>query len=107
MPDAKVAAAIRFMWDNLGQPIGVDTVADHVDTSRSTLERAFRRCLGRGVGAELRRKRLELCKELLRGTDMTVAEITEAIGLTDKRSFHRVFKNAYGLTPKQYRNRST
>ena len=105
VPDPKVAAAIRFMWGNLGQPIGVDTVADHVDTSRSTLERAFRRCLGRGVGTELRRKRLELSKELLRGKDMTVAEIAEAIGLADKRCLHRAFKNAFGLTPQQYRKR--
>ena len=105
VPDPRVAAAIRFIWDNIGQAIGVDAVAHHVGISRSTLERAFRRCLGRGVGAELRRKRLGRSKELLRGKDMTIAGIVRAVGLTDKRRFRQAFEKAYGLTPHQYRKR--
>ncbi|MHC4250625.1 MAG: helix-turn-helix domain-containing protein [Planctomycetota bacterium] len=105
VPDPRVAAAIRFIWDNIGQAIGVDAVAHHVGISRSTLERAFRQCLGRGVGAELRRKRLGRSKELLRGKDMTIAEIVRAVGLTDKRRFRQAFEKAYGLTPHQYRKR--
>jgi LacI family transcriptional regulator len=107
VPDPKVAAAIRFMWDNLGLATGVDAVAEHVGTSRSTLERAFRRCLGRGVGAELRRKRLERSTELLRGTDMTVEEIVNAVGLLDVRRYRQAFENEYGLTPQQYRAQSS
>jgi LacI family transcriptional regulator len=101
--DPRVAAAIRFMWDNLGRSIGVDDVAKHVGISRTTLERAFRKCLGRGVGTELRRKRLELSKELLRGTNMTVDEIAEAISMMSRRCLLRAFRNEYGMTPLQYR----
>ena len=105
VPDARVAAAIRFMWDHYDWPITVDDVALQVGTSRTTIERAFRRCLGRGVIAELRRKRLERCKELLRSTDMTIPEITAAIGLNDKRYLHRAFKETFGETPRHYRVR--
>lgn len=104
VPDLKVAAAIRYMWDYLGQSIDVEDVADHIGISRRSLERLFSRYLGRGIGAELHRKRLERARELLRGTRMTVSEIVKAIGLSDKRYLHRAFKTAYGLTPRQYRN---
>ena len=104
VPDPMVAAAIRFIWDHLDWPITVDDVAHHVGTSRSTLERAFKRYLNRGVNGELRRKRLDHCKEFLLSTDMTVSQITKAIGLTDKRYLHRAFKEAYGMTPRQYRS---
>lgn len=105
VPNPIVASAIRYMWDHLAGPLTVNSVAAKVGVSRTSIERAFSKSLGRGVIGELRRKRLERSKELLRGTDMTVAEITTAIGLSDKGYMHRAFKETFGETPRQYRLR--
>lgn len=102
--DARVAKAMRFMWDHLDWPLTVDDVVREQSMSRITLERAFRRTLGRGINAELRRKRMEVCKGLLRGTNMTITEIAKKIGLSNRRHVHRTFKKVFGLTPKEYRN---
>jgi LacI family transcriptional regulator len=101
--DSRVAAALRYIWDHLAEPLSVDDVSREVATSRNTLERAFRRCLNRGVNAELRRKRTEHCKELLRGSTMTLHEIAKATGFSSTRHLHRSFKDAFGMTPKEYR----
>lgn len=101
--DPMVAKAMRFIWDHIDRPLSVDDVALEVTTSRATLERAFRRTLNRGISEELRRKRLAVCKDLLRTTRMSLAEIADAIGLTSRRHLHRAFKDAFGTTPQQYR----
>jgi LacI family transcriptional regulator len=98
-----VAKAMRFIWDHLNRPLSVDDVALKMNTSRATLEREFRRTLGRGVNGELRRKRLEVCKEMLRTTKTPLAAIAEAIGLTSRRHLHRAFKDSFGTTPQRYR----
>jgi len=101
--DPRVAEAMRFMWDHLEWPMSVADVALELNMPRSTLEKAFRMALGRGVHGELKRKRLEACRDLLRTTDMPLAEITKAIGLTSRRHLHRAFMSAFGMTPNQYR----
>lgn len=101
--DARVAKAIRFMWDHLEWPIGVDDVADEVGVKRSTLEKAFRASLGWGINAELRRKRLEYCKDLLRTTSLPLSDILKAVGWSSRRYLHGAFKDAFGMTPNDYR----
>jgi LacI family transcriptional regulator len=101
--DPLVAKAVRFMWDHLSRPLLVEDVAEEVGVSLNTLKRAFRRTLNRGVGAELRRKRLETCKELLRGGKMTLDQVARAVGFAGPRHLHRAFKDAFGMTPGEYR----
>ena len=47
--------------------------------------------------------RIDRAKELLRTTDMSVDEISSAVGYTNVTSFGRKFKQEVGLTPTQYR----
>lgn len=49
---------------------------------------------------------MELAKQLLENTSLTVEQIMIQIGLTDRSHFERGFKKAVGLTPSQYRTES-
>lgn len=55
--DPLVARAVRYLWDHCAEDVGVAEVAKAVGTPRRTLERAFHDQLGRGVNAELHRRR--------------------------------------------------
>jgi LacI family transcriptional regulator len=101
--DPAVAQAMRFMWDNLDQNLSVVHVAEAVDVPRRKLERAFRQHLKRGINAELRRKRLERCCELLRGTDITITDLAPMVGFRSGDYLHASFKQAFGITPRKYR----
>lgn len=49
--------------------------------------------------------RLKLAKKLLETTDRSAAEIAESCGFTDASYFAKIFKGAFNMTPKEYRNR--
>lgn len=101
--DLPVAKALRFLWENFDQQICVDDAANAAGLSRSTLERRFRRAIGRSVNQELLRKRLERCRELLLTTDLPFVEITPRVGFLSKTYFHRIFLRQHGCTPLQFR----
>lgn len=103
--DPVVAKAIRYIWDNLELQVSVDHIASHVGISRRSLERAFRKTLGRSVNGERLRKRLERCTELLHGTGMTVEEIASATGFLSRSYMHRAFRKKYQLSPGEYRKK--
>ena len=103
VPDPTIARAIRYLWDHLELPITVEDVVRDMNVSRSTLERGFRKCLGRGIKVELQRKRLEQFTELLLMSDMTIPEIAERTGFTNLGHLHKLFKKQHGMTPRQYR----
>jgi LacI family transcriptional regulator len=100
-----VARAMRFMWDNLEQDLTVDQIAAEEGIVRSTLERAFKKSLGRSVIAELQRRRLsELCR-LLRTTNEPTVELAPQVGFFTMAHLYRCFRRAYGMSPQAYRNR--
>jgi LacI family transcriptional regulator len=101
--DPMVAKALRFIWDNFDHYITVTDVATQMGVPRRRLERVFSKHLNRGIGEELRRKRLERCCELLRTTDLTVTDIVPQLGLRSKDYLHRFFREATGMTPRAYR----
>jgi LacI family transcriptional regulator len=105
--DPAVARAMRVMWDHLDQNLGVDHVAAEVGMTRRSLERTFRKHLGRGINAELRRKRLERCCELLRTTRLSVSDLAPAVGFRSKEYLHNAFRRAFGITPLAYRQHAT
>ena len=101
--DQRVVKAIRFLWDNLDQPITMEDVAREVDVPLGTLRRLFSKYLGRSINEELRRKRLERCCDLLRSTDLPLAEIAKSIGFHSLSYLHKAFQKTHGQTPRSYR----
>ena len=51
----------------------------------------------------LQQKRLRRAARLIRETDLPVSSIITAVGYDNTSFFYRVFRNEYGLTPKEYR----
>lgn len=105
--DPALALALRFMWDHLEQNISVGDIAEAAGVGRRRLERAFRGELGRSVNAELRRKRLEQCCHLLKTTDLPVADVAPLTGFCSAGYLNKVFRQAFGTTPRKWRVAST
>ena len=47
--------------------------------------------------------RLNHAEKLLISTNKSIAEIAENVGYHNKGFFYRIFKEKYGVTPKEYR----
>lgn len=102
-PHPTVTEALRFIRENAGVPISVAQVARHVAVSRSTLDREFRRCLGHTTHEEIERVRLDVAKRLLTSTDQPLRVIARQAGYSNEQYFSFVFRNAFHITPGQYR----
>ncbi len=101
--DRDVAAALRYMWDNLRINLSIEDVARQVNMSSRQLERRFHDALGRGVNAELQRRRLQEFRRQLVSTKIPIADLTPMFGFGSTSYLHRLFQKTFGTTPSKYR----
>ena len=104
--DFRIQLAIRFIKQDLAREFSLRRLASIVDLSPSRFRYVFKSETGLGPKAYIRALRMELAKQLLENTSLTVEQIMIQIGLTDRSHFERGFKKAFGLTPTQYRTES-
>jgi len=103
--DAAVADALRFIRENAHRVIQVADVARAVSLSRRSLADRFMQHLGRSIGDEINRRRVDQITRLLATTNRSVAQIAEDIGYSSDRHIARYFHRHTGLTPREYRQR--
>jgi LacI family transcriptional regulator len=103
LEDAVVAGAMRYIRANAAHPLQVEDVAGHAGVSRRALERRFLAAVAHSPGAEIRRARGELARQLLAGSDLPMDEIASRSGFGSADYLGHVFRADFGCTPKQYR----
>ena len=101
--DHVVAAAIRYIRENVHQPIRVSNVLKVIPVSRRSLERKFLATLGRGISQEIRRGHIDRAKSLLAGTELPMSQVARLSGFTEGRQLSVVFRQETGQTPTAYR----
>jgi LacI family transcriptional regulator len=105
LPDRDVAAAAAFIRSRGHLPIRVGDVLREVPVSRRSLERRFRKSLGRGLWEEIRRVHLERARDLLAGTGLPMGTVAQRAGFSDAKQLSVVFRQETGLTPTAFRRR--
>lgn len=103
--DSDVESAIRYIREHAVEGIRVSEVVARASQRPSTLERRFKKILGRTIKAEITRVRLERAKLLLAETEYTVVKIASRIGFAEAKYFCEVFRKYEGVTATQYRQR--
>lgn len=68
------------------------------------LEEIIMDLTGKSTGKLIRSIRLNKAKELLKDHRITVAAVAYDVGFNDPDYFHRVFKQAFDMTPTAFRN---
>ena len=103
MDDEAVVAAIRFIRANADKPITVDDVLEAAPLGRRSLERRFRRALGRSLLDEIRQAHIDLAKRLLRETAMDMPVVARRSGFASAVRFSTVFHAVAGMPPTAFR----
>ena len=83
--------------------ISLNTIADVMHISPNYLSRIFKEETSMYFIDYLIEARLEMSKDLLLCSDMSIESIAEAAGYNSLLYYNRKFKSRYGKTPKQYR----
>lgn len=97
-----VSNAIKYIQFNYSHEISIDDIARSVGVSRSHLYRLFISNVGQSPIDYLTGYRIEEACNLLKNSQLSIAEIAVSVGFFDKFYFSRVFKKAKGMPPSRY-----
>lgn len=97
------ARAKEMLRSHLDGRIAIADIADACQLSRSHFTRAFRLATGHTPHDWLQAQRLAHARELLRASNLPLAEVATACGFADQSHFTRVFSRAEGAPPGQWR----
>jgi LacI family transcriptional regulator len=104
--DPDVAAAARLIDEQSAYGIQVRDVLAAVPVSRRAMERKMRLALGQTPAQHIRQTRLDRARQLLKETDLPLADIAERTGFRYRTHLSMAFKRTFGQTPRQYRLQS-
>jgi AraC-like DNA-binding protein len=85
--------------------LDVAALAREAHASAAHFSRSFKRAFGETPHAYLKRRRIERAMELLRGTDLSVTEISLEVGFRSLGSFSTAFRELVGDPPSAYARR--
>lgn len=103
--DPQVRDAVARLHADPAHPWTLESLAQAVGLSRSTLAERFRGAMGEPPLSYLRTVRLQRAMRLLAETDRTLEQVATAVGYGDAFGFSKAFKRALGESPGEFRKR--
>ncbi len=100
----RMKAAIVYMEKNFDTQVRLSELAAEVNMSPNHFCRCFKRVTGVTPLSYLIGFRLSRAQYALRTTDLPVTSVALDNGFNDVSHFIRLFRETYGMTPRQYRN---
>jgi AraC-like DNA-binding protein len=97
-----VAAARRFIDENFGEDIDLQTISQFSFFSKYHFIRLFSKCYGVTPHDYLTERRMEVARNLIL-SGRTVTETCFEIGFSSPNSFTAIFKKCTGLSPTAYK----
>ncbi|WP_010276197.1 helix-turn-helix domain-containing protein [Paenibacillus senegalensis] len=92
----------QFIEDNLDHTLSLERLAEHVQVNPNYLSKLFKAMMGMTFTDYVTGRKLQKAEELLLEQKLSVQEISSQLGYNSTHHFIRLFKERYGLTPKQY-----
>ena len=97
-----VDRAIQFIHYNYAT-IRVHDIADYLGFTRSYFTSLFKKWTGQSPQEYLMQYRLKVACQQLAETTLPVQEIAAQVGYENQMTFSKMFRNAYGISPTEYR----
>lgn len=98
-----IKEVVSYLNTNYKENISLPSLAEHVHVNSTYLSTLFKQEMGIPFTVYLNNIRLSRSEDLLRNSSSTITEICLAVGFSSPSYFTKVFKNRYGMGPKEYR----
>lgn len=103
LQDFYVREATSFIEQNFQNDISVEDIAAFCNLNRSYFGKIFRDAVGKSPQEFLINYRMTKAAELLKLTELTIKDISNAVGYPSQLHFSRAFKNTFGIPPREWR----
>ncbi len=94
--------AIAYLANHIATA-SADQLARAVNLDRSYFNTLFKRATALTPGQYIRNFRITKARHLLESSTLPIEEIAQHCGYNHANSFTRIFKQTYGMTPREYR----
>ncbi len=100
----KIRSVHAYIGEHYDDPaLCTDALAEHCGISSKYMRTLFRTVYGTSPRQFLIQTRTQVAMRLLTGSDASIAQIAQAVGIPDVYYFSRLFKKQIGMTPQEYR----
>jgi AraC family transcriptional regulator, transcriptional activator of the genes for pyochelin and ferripyochelin receptors len=102
----RIHHAKTILTENLTHPPSIVELAQQVGVNDYKLKQGFRQVFQTTPFGYLRAQRLELARQLLSDTELSVEEVAIAVGYQSRSSFTAAFRRQFGTSPKGWQQQS-
>lgn len=102
--DFYIKEAFSYIEQNFQNNISVEDIAASCGLNRSYFGKIFHENTGKSPQEFLISYRMTKAAELLKLTELSIADIGNAVGYPNQLHFSRAYKSVYGISPRQWRN---
>lgn len=95
--------AKKLIEENLQNPLSLSQLSLALGTNECSLKKNFKSTFGTTVFGYLKQLKMEEAKQLLLDTQMTIGEVSEAMGYKNQQHFTAAFKKYHGCLPRDLR----
>ena len=103
LQDFYIRTAVEFIERNYQNDITVEDIARQTGLNRSYFGKLFKGVLDKSPQQYLISYRMHKAAELLKLTALSVRDVGCAVGYPNQLHFSRAFRNAYGVSPRAWR----
>lgn len=103
--DYRIEELLANIESNLEQTPSIKQMAQSINVSVSYLQHLFKQETGANITKYIKELRLQKARELLETSHLRIKEIRLKVGASDETHFLRDFKQKFGLTPNEYRQK--
>ncbi len=100
--DSTAQQIVRYCSLHYKEPLSVDAVAKALYLSPSHISHTFSEKLKIGFSNYVNSLRLDEAVHLLNKGGLSIEQVAERSGFPTTRTFHRVFREKYGMSPREY-----
>jgi two-component system response regulator YesN len=93
----------RYITQHIYEDISREDIASNVNLNPDYLTRMFKKETGLNISEYVLQERVNMAKEMLTKTDLTVGSIAASVGYNNFSHFSKMFKKATAVNPKDYR----
>lgn len=97
------ADIVAYINTNIAKQITLDDLYAKFYINKTKLELMFHQYYNMPFRQYIKHRRLEIAKDRLRFTELSNADIADAIGLSSPQNFCKFFKSMTGISPKTFR----
>jgi len=101
--DELIISLQEHMHRDFNTNLYMKKLGDSFDLSQRSLNRRFKKATGLSPVQYLQQIRLDKAKELLKTTNLNIAEVADQVGYSDNAYFSALFKRQISLSPGEYR----